>query len=816
MHPQPSRAMKEEDNTTTISDNNSNKANASNSIPSDVSSNKTSPNAAAADNDVKHPSSQQCYNVARICGWSTSKCGYCHGDRGYLVDFQEQEGEEEEEEIWEKEEVDEEETNTNNNNNSNNDEEQQQGVLNPEEPSLPSRKKIKNSSRAYGIWFDTLSCEDYWYLMNHGWRRSGKYLYLPDNFHTCCPAIPIRLDVTKFTIDKHQRRVLRTMALQLQQENASAATTRNRQITKKKVRLGGGTIGSSSSLSKSKAATSATTTVIPESILIQIQQMIQSCIMQSLQYPKDNSNKKAYDEFLSSILPNLSTLCTVKVRNELRKKKEQQLQHVELVSSVCIAIAGRSRGLLLASPLAEHTVSLYSQLYPTCKDPSNSSNVIKVESVTALPTGHITITLSTTLLDSKSATTSPSAPEDAVYSTMVDPEGEMPNHGSSVANTDHTLPDHTLPIEVLVGGHCSMGLPQTVGKRTASSSPTPSIVGTNTGFEDHLATILGIPPCQMHTLTVTSVPAEISLTQPEVHRLYAKYQHAIHGDEDPFYMATGSTTTSNIAVRKKIEKARKSFERFLVDSPLPTVVDAYKGRDSNNLFRFDEEGYDVFIPCGSYHQQYRIDGKLIAVGVVDILPYGLSSVYSFYDPILSSSEGVSLNLGKYTALREIQWVQRAVSHRSSQFKYYYLGFYIHSCQKMKYKAEYKPSDLLCPTTKNWVDFELAKPLIEASSPKDCCTLAVSCDQHQQQGTADNEAAVTMPHGSILEGGTSTDGNIVNEMLIAVGQSNDSSDYSQHISVSMLNSYGRKIVVPLIEDFVNAVGPTVSKRCVVRL
>jgi hypothetical protein len=37
-----------------------------------------------------------------------------------------------------------------------------------------------------------------------------------------------------------------------------------------------------------------------------------------------------------------------------------------------------------------------------------------------------------------------------------------------------------------------------------------------------------------------------------------------------------------------------------------------------------------------------------------------------------------------------------------QLKYYYLGFYIHSCPKMRYKGEYEPSALLCPVTHRWV------------------------------------------------------------------------------------------------------------------
>lgn len=49
---------------------------------------------------------------------------------------------------------------------------------------------------------------------------------------------------------------------------------------------------------------------------------------------------------------------------------------------------------------------------------------------------------------------------------------------------------------------------------------------------------------------------------------------------------------------------------------------------------------------GSFHQQYWLGDKLIAVGVIDILPRCVSSVYFFYDP-----EYTSLSLGTYSSLR---------------------------------------------------------------------------------------------------------------------------------------------------------------------
>lgn len=55
---------------------------------------------------------------------------------------------------------------------------------------------------------------------------------------------------------------------------------------------------------------------------------------------------------------------------------------------------------------------------------------------------------------------------------------------------------------------------------------------------------------------------------------------------------------------------------------------------------------------GSFHQQYWLDERLIAVGVIDILPKCVSSVYFFYDPEFSF-----LTLGTYGTLRWISNLQ---------------------------------------------------------------------------------------------------------------------------------------------------------------
>ncbi len=53
---------------------------------------------------------------------------------------------------------------------------------------------------------------------------------------------------------------------------------------------------------------------------------------------------------------------------------------------------------------------------------------------------------------------------------------------------------------------------------------------------------------------------------------------------------------------------------------------------------------------GSYHMIHRIDGEIMAVGVVDITPNVLSSVYLYYDPKYEF-----LQPGTLCAVREIEY-----------------------------------------------------------------------------------------------------------------------------------------------------------------
>ena len=48
----------------------------------------------------------------------------------------------------------------------------------------------------------------------------------------------------------------------------------------------------------------------------------------------------------------------------------------------------------------------------------------------------------------------------------------------------------------------------------------------------------------------------------------------------------------------------------------------------------------------------------------------------------------------------------------ANFTQYYMGYYIHSCAKMRYKALYSPSYLLCPETYSWVPVGRCQSLLD--------------------------------------------------------------------------------------------------------
>ncbi|MDH5648862.1 MAG: arginyltransferase [Gammaproteobacteria bacterium] len=77
--------------------------------------------------------------------------------------------------------------------------------------------------------------------------------------------------------------------------------------------------------------------------------------------------------------------------------------------------------------------------------------------------------------------------------------------------------------------------------------------------------------------------------------------------------------------------------------------------------------------------EFRCNKQLLAVAVTDVLPESLSAVYTFFDP-----GETHRGLGVFAILWQIEQSKRL------GLNWLYLGYWIKDCQKMAYKAHYKP------------------------------------------------------------------------------------------------------------------------------
>ncbi|KAL0940745.1 arginine-trna-protein transferase 1 [Colletotrichum truncatum] len=165
---------------------------------------------------------------------------------------------------------------------------------------------------------------------------------------------------------------------------------------------------------------------------------------------------------------------------------------------------------------------------------------------------------------------------------------------------------------------------------------------------------LQVPPEPAHNFTVTLEDDEFT---EEKYLVYENYQRVVH-KEDP------------------ADITRRGFRRFLCESPVQRkTIKTADGKEQK---------------LGSFHQCYRLDGKLVAIGVLDLLPHCVSAVYFLYHESIHKHAP-----GKLGAIREIALA------REDGYRYWYPGFYIHTCPKMRYKMDYTPQYILDPETLEW-------------------------------------------------------------------------------------------------------------------
>jgi leucyl-tRNA---protein transferase len=156
------------------------------------------------------------------------------------------------------------------------------------------------------------------------------------------------------------------------------------------------------------------------------------------------------------------------------------------------------------------------------------------------------------------------------------------------------------------------------------------------------------------------------------------------------------TTKANAGLSVRVTELKFSHEHYALYRRYQAHRHPGGGMDHDS-----REQYSHFLLQSNVNTrlvEFREQGYLRMVSIVDELPDGLSSVYTFFDP-----EREKRSLGCYSILWQIGEARRR------GFAYVYLGYWIADSRKMSYKTVFRPIEGLVRGSWVRLDMDSASP-----------------------------------------------------------------------------------------------------------
>ena len=135
----------------------------------------------------------------------------------------------------------------------------------------------------------------------------------------------------------------------------------------------------------------------------------------------------------------------------------------------------------------------------------------------------------------------------------------------------------------------------------------------------------------------------------------------------------------NQDVEMRVGQSEASEEKY-------EVYRRYLNAQHDGTMSRDEQTFLDFLydsPTESLEFEYLLGRRLLGVGIADVCPAGLSSVYMYFDP-----EFERRCPGALSVLREVAWC------REQGLPYYYLGYFVAGSRTMAYKSRFRPNEIL--------------------------------------------------------------------------------------------------------------------------